>query len=67
MTAVITFGGMMIRLSLPDHLQLEQTTSLNLTADGTELNAAAGGAMPGINLIMFQPLEIQSAGMIDCQ
>jgi 2-dehydro-3-deoxygluconokinase len=41
MTDVITFGETMIRLSPPDHLRLEQTASLNLSAGGAELNITA--------------------------
>ena len=47
MTDVVTFGETMIRLSPPDHLRLEQTTSLNLSAGGAELNVAAGVARLG--------------------
>lgn len=47
MTDVITFGETMIRLSPPDHLRLEQTASLNLSAGGAELNVAAGMARMG--------------------
>ena len=38
----------MIRLSPPDHLRLEQTASLNLSAGGAELNVAAGVARLGL-------------------
>jgi len=47
MTEVLTFGETMIRLSPPDHLRLEQTTALNLSAGGAELNVAAGMARLG--------------------
>jgi len=49
MTDVVTFGETMIRLSPPDHLRLEQTASLNLSAGGAELNVAAGVARLGLN------------------
>ncbi len=42
MTDIVTFGETMIRLSSPDHLRLEQTAALNLSAGGAELNVAAG-------------------------
>lgn len=48
MTDVVTFGETMIRLSPPDHLRLEQTSSLNLSAGGAELNVAAGVARLGL-------------------
>ena len=47
MTDVVTFGETMIRLSPPDHLRLEQTAVLNLSAGGAELNVAAGVARLG--------------------
>ena len=47
MTDIVTFGETMIRLSPPDHLRLEQTASLNLSAGGAELNVAAGVARLG--------------------
>lgn len=49
MTDVVTFGETMIRLSPPDHLRLEQTSSLNVSAGGAELNVAAGVARLGLN------------------
>lgn len=48
MTDVVTFGETMIRLFSPDHLRLEQTTALNLSAGGAELNVAAGVARLGL-------------------
>ena len=47
MNDIVTFGETMIRLSPPDHLRLEQTASLNLSAGGAELNVAAGVARLG--------------------
>ena len=47
MTDIVTFGETMIRLSPPDHLRLEQTASLNLSAGGAELNVATGVARLG--------------------
>jgi len=48
MTDVVTFGETMIRLSPPDHLRIEQSTSLNLSAGGAELTVAAGVARLGL-------------------
>ena len=48
MTDVVTFGETMIRLSPPDHLRIEQTTTLNLSAGGAELSVAAGVARLGL-------------------
>jgi len=48
MTDIVTFGETMIRLSPPDHLRIEQTTSLNLSAGGAELSVAAGVARLGL-------------------
>jgi 2-dehydro-3-deoxygluconokinase len=47
MTEIVTFGETMIRLSPPDHLRLEQTAALNLSAGGAELTVAAGVARLG--------------------
>lgn len=49
MMDVVTFGETMIRLSPPDHLRLEQTSSLTLSVGGAELNVAAGVARLGLN------------------
>ena len=49
MTDIVTLGETMIRLSSPDHLRLEQTNSLNVSAGGAELNVAAGVARLGLN------------------
>jgi len=48
MTDIVTFGETMIRLSPPDHLRIEQTASLNLSAGGAELTVAAGVARLGL-------------------
>jgi len=47
MPEIVTFGETMIRLSSPDHLRLEQTATLNLSAGGAELSVAAGVARLG--------------------
>lgn len=48
MNDVITFGETMIRLSPPGHLRLEQTSTLNMSVGGAELNVAAGVARLGL-------------------
>lgn len=48
MTDVVTFGEAMIRLSPPDHLRLEQTTTLEVAVGGAELSVAAGVARLGL-------------------
>ena len=48
MPDVITFGEAMIRLSPPNFLRLEQTTSLDVQIGGGELNVAAGVARLGL-------------------
>ncbi len=45
---VVTFGEAMIRLSPPDHLRLEQTTTLDVAVGGAELSVAAGVARLGL-------------------
>jgi 2-dehydro-3-deoxygluconokinase len=45
---VVTFGETMIRLSPPDFLRLEQTTTLNVSVGGSELTVAAGVARLGL-------------------
>lgn len=42
MPDVVTFGEAMIRLSPPLHRRLEQTTTLDVTVGGAELNVAVG-------------------------
>ena len=49
MTDLVTFGEAMIRLSPPGQRRLEQTTSLELTVGGAELNVAAGAARLGLS------------------
>lgn len=48
MPDVVTFGEAMIRLSPPNFLRLEQTTSLDVQIGGGELNVAAGVARLGL-------------------
>lgn len=47
MLDVVTFGEAMIRLSPPDHLRLEQATTLDVSVGGAELSVAAGVARLG--------------------
>jgi len=39
-TKVVTFGEVMLRLSTPGYLRLEQAASLNMTFGGGEANVA---------------------------
>ena len=64
MTDVVTFGETMIRLSPPDHLRLEQTTSLNLSAGGAELNVAAGVSRLGHQSAYVSRLPSNSLGRL---
>jgi len=45
---LITFGEAMVRLASPDFMRLEQTTTLNMTAGGAELNVAVNAANLGL-------------------
>ncbi len=45
---LITFGEAMVRLAPPDFMRLEQTTTLNMTAGGAELNVAVNAANLGL-------------------
>ena len=64
MTDIVTFGETMLRLSPPDHLHLEQTTSLNLSAGGAELNVAAGVARLGHKSAYISRLPSNPLGQI---
>ena len=64
MTDVVTFGETMIRLSPPDHLRLEQTVSLNLSAGGAELNVAAGAARLGLKSAYVSRLPSNPLGRL---
>ena len=64
MTDVVTFGETMIRLSPPDHLRLEQTASLNLSAGGAELNVAAGVARLGLKSAYVSRLPSNPLGRL---
>lgn len=48
MTDLVTFGEAMIRLSPPAQRRLEQTTELDVTVGGAELNVAGGAARLGL-------------------
>lgn len=62
MTDVVTFGETMIRLSPPNHLRLEQTSSLNVSAGGAELNVAAGVARLGLSAAYVSRLPANPLG-----
>lgn len=64
MTDIVTFGETMIRLSPPDHLRLEQTASLNLSAGGAELNVAAGVARLGLTSAYVSRLPSNPLGRL---
>ena len=64
MTDIVTFGETMIRLSPPDHLRLEQTASLNLSAGGAELTVAAGVARLGLESAWVSRLPDTPLGRI---
>jgi 2-dehydro-3-deoxygluconokinase len=64
MTDIVTFGETMIRFSPPDHLRLEQTTSLNLSAGGAELNVAAGVARLGLDSAWVSRLPANPLGRL---
>lgn len=64
MIDVVTFGETMIRLSPPDHLRLEQTASLNLSAGGAELNVAAGVARLGLTSAYVSRLPSNPLGRL---
>jgi 2-dehydro-3-deoxygluconokinase len=49
MTDVVTFGEAMIRLSPPHFRRLEQTTTLEVTVGGAELNVAVGVSRLGLS------------------
>ena len=64
MTDIVTFGETMIRLAPPDHLRLEQTASLNLSAGGAELNVAAGVARLGLKSAYVSRLPSSPLGRL---
>lgn len=64
MTDVVTFGETMIRLSPPDHLRIEQTTSLNLSAGGAELTVAAGVSRLGLESAWISRLPDNPLGRL---
>jgi len=64
MPDIVTFGETMIRLSPPDHLRLEQTAVLNLSAGGAELNVAAGVARLGHTSVYVSRLPSNPLGRL---
>jgi 2-dehydro-3-deoxygluconokinase len=49
MSTLVTFGEAMVRLAPPGHRRLEQTTSLDVTVGGAELNVATGVSRLGLS------------------
>ena len=49
MSTLVTFGEAMVRLAPPGHRRLEQTTSLEVTVGGAELNVASGVSRLGLS------------------
>ena len=45
---LVTFGEAMVRLAPPDFMRLEQSTTLNMTAGGAELNVAVNASNLGL-------------------
>ncbi len=45
---LVTFGEAMVRLTSPDFMRLEQSSSLNMSVGGAELNVAINGAQLGL-------------------
>ena len=64
MIDIVTFGETMIRLSPPDHLRLEQTAALNLSAGGAELTVAAGVARLGLKSAYVSRLPSNPLGRL---
>jgi 2-dehydro-3-deoxygluconokinase len=64
MTDLVTFGEAMIRLSPPGQRRLEQTTSLELTVGGAELNVAAGVSRLGLTTAWVSCLPDNPLGRI---
>jgi 2-dehydro-3-deoxygluconokinase len=62
MATVVTFGEAMVRLTPPGFQRLEQTTSLNVHAGGTELNTAVALARLGINVSWVSRLPVNPLG-----
>lgn len=62
MANVVTLGEAMIRLNPPDFLRLEQTTTLQVTVGGSELNVATGLARLGMSAAWVSRLPDNALG-----
>ncbi len=62
MPTAVTFGEAMIRLSPPNFLRLEQTTSLDMTAGGAELNVAVALSRLGVSAAWVSRLPANALG-----
>ena len=63
-TKVLTFGEIMMRLSPPDHLRLEQATSMDVRYGGAEANVALSLAYQGDNAAYVSVVPANRIG--DC-
>ena len=63
---VITFGEAMVRLSPPNFLRLEQTTSLDVRIGGGELNVAIGVSRLGLRSAWVSRLPENPLGRMIC-
>ena len=59
---VVTFGEVMLRLSPPNHLRFEQTTSYDANAGGAEMNVAVACARLGLKSAYVTKLGDNSIG-----
>ena len=62
MSDVVTFGEAMVRLSPPNFLRLEQTTSLDVQVGGGELNVAVGVSRLGLGSAWVSRLPENALG-----
>jgi len=63
---LITFGEAMVRLASPDFMRLEQSSTLNMTAGGAELNVAANAASLGLKTAWVSRLVDNWSGRFIC-
>jgi 2-dehydro-3-deoxygluconokinase len=59
---VVTFGEVMLRLSPPNFMRIEQTTSFNANAGGAEMNVAVACARLGLKTAYVTKLGDNSIG-----
>lgn len=62
MADIITFGEVMLRLSPPDFMRLEQTFSFNVCAGGGEFNVAVAAARMGLSSAFVTRLPNNALG-----